>query len=146
MVRQRRGELEEFAGGETADEFLVGIEEVEGGEAGALDPPYVAKDAVLQFILEAVNGVEMQVDGVAVGVGMEDASDLGADFGEDAELFFQFAAQGLRRRFSGLDLAAGEFPLERERLVLSALTAEDFVFAQNECRHHLLGQIATPAS
>ncbi len=76
-----------------------------------------------------MNGEEVQVDRVAVQVGVQDAGDFRANLGADAEFFFEFAAQGLGRGLSGLDLAAGEFPLERESLVLGTLAAEDFVAA-----------------
>ena len=58
---------------------------------------------------------------------MQNASDFRPDLGADAELFFQFPAQRFGRGLSGLDFAAGKFPLERERLVFGALAAENFV-------------------
>ena len=70
---------------------------------------------------------------------MQDAGDFRADFCADAELFFEFALQGFGRGLSGLDFASGEFPFERESLVLGALAAEDFVSANDQRCHDLLG-------
>ena len=49
-----------------------------------------------------------------------------ADDGGDAELFVELAGEGLFRGLAGLDLAAGELPLEAHGLVGPALADEDF--------------------
>ena len=74
-------------GGELADEFFVGVEEVERGQVAAVDPAHVAEDAVLQFLLVAIHNVKMQVDGVAIEVGVQDLRDFAANVGGDAEFF-----------------------------------------------------------
>jgi hypothetical protein len=45
-------------------------------------------------------------------------------FDLDAELFAEFASEGGGRRFAGFDLAAGEFPFQREVFVRRALRDE----------------------
>src|SRR5215470_4583178 len=71
---------------------------------------------------------------------MQNLGDFPPNFGDDTYLFLQLAPKRLRRSFAGLDLPAGKLPLEWKRLVLGALTAQDFVAAQNERCHNLLGQ------
>jgi len=132
--------LKEFAGGELANEFFVGVEEVEGGKFRAFDPSDFAKNAVLQLVLVALDQVEVQVDGVTVLVGVQNAGDFAANFRLDRQLFVEFATQCLRRGFTGFDFAAGKFPFEREGLVLGALATQDLIAAKDHSGHHLLGQ------
>ena len=48
--------------------------------------------------------------------------------GGAAELFFELARQRRDRRLAGLDLAAGEFPEQRHRLIGASLGQEDASF------------------
>ena len=54
--------LKQFAGGEAPDKLLVGVEEVKGGQVGALDPADLAKNSILELVVEMLDGEEMQVD------------------------------------------------------------------------------------
>jgi hypothetical protein len=51
----------------------------------------------------------MQCD-LEMRVGVIDGDDRLADLDANAEFLFDLAAQTLRQRLAGLDLAAGEFP------------------------------------
>jgi hypothetical protein len=72
-----------------------------------------------------VDGEELDLDGAAVAVGVPDGRDVGADDGCNAEFLAEFAGQSLFGAFAGLDLAAGELPLERHGLIGAALADED---------------------
>jgi len=50
----------------------------------------------------------------------------------NTKLFIQFAGKRLFRALAGLDLAAGELPLQRHGLIRTALTDEDFAAAHDE--------------
>jgi hypothetical protein len=54
--------LEEIAGGELADQFFVGVEEVERWQVTAFYPADLAKNPVLQFVLVVIDNKEVQVD------------------------------------------------------------------------------------
>ncbi len=117
--------LEQLAFGEVADKAEVGGEEVEGGQGGERSPVHGVEDAVGELAGELSYGEELQVDGAAVAVAVADLGDARADGGGDAELFFEFAGEGLFGGFAGLDLAAGKLPLEAHGLVGAALADED---------------------
>ncbi len=129
--------LEQFSGGEVADEFLVGGEEVEFWEGVDLGPAEIVEDAVGEFSVEAVDGEELEVDSAAVAIIVADVGDEGADVGLDAEFLVEFAAEGLFRRLAGFDFAAGKLPLEAHGLIGAALADEHFVCAQNQGGHHI---------
>ena len=64
--------------------------------------------------------------------------DFGTDLRADAKLFLEFALQGLRRVFAGLDFSAGKLPLQRQRLIFRPLAAEDFFASEHQRGDHLL--------
>ena len=97
--------------------------------------------AETQLVVVAFDDIEVQVDGVAVLVGMQDLCDLAADLRSDAQFFLQLAAKGFRRRLTRLDLAAGKLPLKRKRLVFRPLTAQNFITTQDKRGRNLLGQM-----
>ena len=68
----------------------------------------------------------MQVDGAAVSVFVTDAGYATADGGGDAQLFVEFADEGLLGGLAGLDLSAGELPFEAHGLIGAALADQDF--------------------
>ena len=58
---------------------------------------------------------------------MNDAGDLGAYLGHDAQFFLQFPAHGSARLLAFFDLASGKFPFERHGLVPRPLAGKDEV-------------------
>ena len=135
---RRLGQLDDFAGGEIAHEFFIGVEEVKFGQLAAVDPTHVAEDAVVQVSLKFVDDIETEFDCAAVFVVVADARDFVANRGIDAEFLDQFAAKGIARLFARFDFAAGEFPFQRHRLVLGALADEDLISAFQDGGHYLL--------
>jgi hypothetical protein len=133
--------LEEFAFGQVLNEGEVGGEEVVVREAGDGAPEHLVEDVVDHLLIEVGDGEELDFDGAAVAVGVTDGGDEWANGGSDAELFAEFALQGLLGGLTGLDFAAGELPLEAHGLLGTALADEDltvWAFAtQNEGGDHL---------
>ena len=69
---------------------------------------------------------------------MLDTGNLVADGGRNAELFFQFTAQGVARLLALFNFSAGKFPLQRHRLVPRALAHQQLSLLHNEpCDHAL---------
>lgn len=100
----------------------VGRREVEGGEFGGREP--AERDMLVRMRRGAADpeaaeeGQHPDHDGgVVVFVGGKRADELNVA----AELFTDFADEGRRGFFVGLDLAAGELPLEAEVFVRRAL-------------------------
>ena len=144
MVRYGWGKLEQLSCSKLAHELFVGVQEIQSWKVTAFYPSNFAKNPVLQFILVAIDNVEVQVDRVAILVGVQNSRNLAPDFCADPQFFVKFAAQCLGRSFAGLDFSTGKLPLESEGLVLRPLTAQDFVSAHDQCSHHLLGQDGIP--
>jgi hypothetical protein len=67
-----------------------------------------------------------------VAIVVANVRDFGPDGGLDAELFIEFAGEGLLGTFAGLDLASGELPLKGHGLIGAALTDENFAAADDE--------------
>jgi len=63
---------------------------------------------------------------------MDDAGDLRADLRYDPQFFFQFPTHRIARLLPFFDLASGEFPLERHRLVPRPLAGEDEAIFQDQ--------------
>ena len=85
-----------------------------------------------------------QLDRAAARVGVPDAEDLVADFRVHAEFFFQLAPERVTRLLAGLDLAAGELPLQGKRLVAGALANQDLSALQDERGRDALEGTAAP--
>lgn len=123
---------EQFAGGKVFDEAAVGSKEVVRGEFFELDPLELVKDFVFEFAFERGNSIELQVDSAAMAVVVADVGDVGTDGGADAELFVEFAGEGLLGALAVFDLAAGKLPLKGHRLVWAALADEDEAVAHEQ--------------
>jgi hypothetical protein len=128
--------LEQFAGGEVADESAVCGEEFVVGEFFEPYPLQLVEDFVLQLAIEGRDREELQVDGSAVAVVVADSSDALSDPGVDAQFFLEFANEGLFRAFALLDLSAGKLPLQGHRLVGAALADQDQSVANQQTCHN----------
>ena len=124
--------LEQFAGGEVADEAAVCGEEFVGGEVLKADPANLLVDLVVDRAGELVDSKELQVDGAAVAVVVADAGDGLANGGLDAEFFRKFAGEGLLRTFTGFDFSAGKLPQQGHGLIGAPLPDEDLSLAHDE--------------
>ena len=124
--------LKEFTFRQVADEAAVGGEKVVSGKIFAGYPAEIVEDVIDQLALEGVDGKELEIDGAAIAVGVVNAGDECANFRPDAQLFIEFAREGLFGSFAGLDFAAGEFPFEGHCLLGATLTDENGVSAQDE--------------
>ena len=127
--------LEKFAGGEVADKAAVGGEELVLGKFLKLDPFELVEDFVLEFAFERRHGEELQVNGASVAVVVPDVGNPGPDLCADAQFFLEFASEGLFRAFALLDFAAGKLPLQRHRLVGTALADQDKAVAHQQPRN-----------
>jgi hypothetical protein len=133
--------LEQFSGGEVADEAAVGGEEVVVGKFFELDPLKLLENLVFEFAFEGSHGIELQVDCAAMAIVVADVGDVRADGGADAELFIEFASEGLFGAFTGFNFAPGEFPLQGHRLVGTALTDQDETITnQQRCDNEAEGR------
>jgi hypothetical protein len=54
----------------------------------------------------------------------------------NADFFVQLACQSLLRGFSGLNLSAGKLPLQRHRLIWTALADQDLAATHNQRSHN----------
>ncbi len=86
----------------------VGFGELVVHELGGGDPAEVGDFDLLGLAGEDAGFVEVEAD-VAVGVGVDDVVDLGADLGLDGEFLAEFAREGGAQFLAGIDFAAGEF-------------------------------------
>src|SRR5664280_3714410 len=64
----------------------------------------------------------------------------------NAQLLLELAFQRLGRLFTGLDLSAGKFPFEWQRLILRSLATQDFRAAHEQGGNYLLDQGACLAA
>src|SRR5690606_34717015 len=85
---------------------------------------------------ELRHAIEDEQDGRAPRVAVLVTGDLVSDLSGDAEFLGQLALEGLTRRFPGLDLAAGELPLERVRVAGLALANQDETVALYNTGNH----------
>ena len=131
----RRG-LQQLARRQVADQPVVGGQELIIGKVFEADPAHLLIDAGLDLAGELMHGKELQIDGAAMAVVVADVRDARANGGADAEFLVQFADECLLGAFAGLDLAAGKLPLQRHRLIRTALTDQDFAAAHDECGRH----------
>jgi len=108
------------------DQGAVGGEKIVGGEFAGEDPGDLFEDARGDVGLGVLGGEEMDLEFLGrVGVLMANAGDFDGFDESDAELFAQFAREGLLEGFSGADFASGEFPFERRCVAAAALADED---------------------
>src|ERR1017187_9786966 len=126
LARRVRQRLEQLAFGEGADEAEVGGKEVVSGQGSQRRPADFVEDAVADLAGEVPYGEELEVDGTSIAIAVADLHDAGADDGCNAKLLVEFAYQGLLGGLAGLDPAAGERPLQANRLIWPALTDQDF--------------------
>ena len=125
-------ELEQFAGGEVADESAVGGEKFVLGKIFETDPLELVEDFVLQLSIERGHGEELQVDGAAVAIVVADVGNTGSDFCEDAQFFLEFAGESLFRTFALFYFPAGKLPLQRHWLVGATLADQDHSIANQQ--------------
>ena len=125
-------ELEEFAGGEIADEVTVGGDEVELGEIAQRAPAHILEDEVFDLASVFPHEKELQIDGASIAVVMADVGDQRADGSVDAKFFLKFATQGLFGGFACFHLPTGKLPLGAERLVGTPLTDQQLIATQDE--------------
>ncbi len=108
------------------DDRPIGLGEVEGGKLGGQDP---TEGAVFVGVGSGAGGREPADKGkqfdVHVAVVVDEAREGANDEGVAAEFLAEFAEQSGFRRLAGLELAAGEFPFEREVFVRGALGDEN---------------------
>jgi len=123
---------EQFSFGEIADEATVSGKEVVCGQVFERHPAEVIEDTVFNFALKGIHGKKLQVDGASIAVGVTDADDGSADAGPYAKFLVKLTHKGLLRSFAGFDFSAWELPLERHRLIGTALADENGVVAQDE--------------
>ena len=111
-------------GGERGDDGDVGGGHGVAGQLGQRNPGQglafvAARDA---FPCGDHAHVKAQTLG---GIGLGHGDDVGAGLDMDAQLFLQFADQGLFGSFAGFDLAAGEFPQAGEVAADGAARQQD---------------------
>lgn len=137
--------LQQFAGGEVANQSSIRGEEIVAGEVFEAYPADLLVDLVIDFAGELVDGKELQVDGTAMTVVVTDASNRTANGGLYAELFVQFAGQCLLRAFAGLDFSTRKLPQRRHRLIGAALTDQNLSATYNQgSRHKAEGRAIWP--
>src|SRR5689334_2645680 len=82
------------------------------------------EDVVFEFAFERGHGEELEVDGTAVAVVVAGVGYARTDGGANPQFFLKFAREGLLGGFAGLDLSAGNLPLQRHWLIGAALADE----------------------
>ena len=114
------------AGGQIRDEFAIGHEEVVGGEFAREDPDDLFEDAGGDVGLGVLGGEEMDLEFLGrVGVLMANAGDFDGFDESDAELFAQFAGEGLLEGFAGAGFSAGKLPFEGRGVPAAALADQE---------------------
>jgi nitrogen fixation NifU-like protein len=132
IPEEGREELEQeadLAARDAADKVEVAVEKVVGGEGVGVFPEDLLEGDGLGFAGVGLDSVKEEDERWAAGGVVLVAGDFGTDLGFDAELFGEFAPEGLFGRFAGFDLAAGELPLEAMAVAGHALPDEDFAVA-----------------
>ena len=74
----------------------------------------------------------MQIDGAAVTIVVANVGNARPNFCVNPQLFLEFASKGLFRTFALFDLAAGKLPLQRHRLIGTALADQDKALANQQ--------------
>src|SRR5215469_10509392 len=105
-------------------------------------PTNVAENSILDFARIALHQIEVQLDSVAILVPMTNGRHLRPNRGANPKFLFQLPTERVFRPFLRLNLAAGEFPLQRHRLMPRPLADENLVSVDNEGRHNLLHEIS----
>jgi hypothetical protein len=130
-VNESSGFGEELVGfdaacGEICDEFAIGQEEIVIGEFAREDPGDLFERARGDIGFGELGGEKMDFEFFGSGgVVVADAGDFDG-FGEgDAELFAEFAGEGLLEGLAGADFAAGEFPFKGRGVAAAALADEE---------------------
>src|SRR5208283_1449560 len=136
--------LDNLAGSQILDQCAVGLEEIEVQQFFPAYPADFAKNTVFDFALVLVYFKKAQFDRAAARVFMMNAGDFITDGGFDSEFFFEFAAQGIARLFAFLDLAAGEFPLERHHLMARALACQNPAIVHDQSSNYSLSGHSEP--
>ena len=91
-----------------------------------MHPLDLLEDAVLDFAGKLVHREKLQVDGAAMTIIMPNVRDARRRSGVNAQFLVEFAGQRLLRALARLDLAPGKLPLQRHRLVGTALANQNF--------------------
>src|SRR3981081_3955332 len=95
----------------------VGFEEIEPQQFLPRHPPDFAKNPIFNLALIVAHFEESQFHRPATRIFMEDAGDLRTDPRPDPQRLLEVPAHRIARLFAFFDLASGEFPWERHRLV-----------------------------
>jgi hypothetical protein len=120
--------------------LAVGIEKIQAWQLLPRYPADLPKNAILQLSVVALYQEKLEVDGVPVVIEVLQVCDLASDLRHNTQLFVKFALQRFRRAFTRFDLSPRELPLERQRLILRPLTAENFFAADDQGGDNLLHQ------
>jgi hypothetical protein len=108
---------------ETADQGDVGGQDFEAVQLGGGDEAQL-RDLDGARLADERGRIDEHIE-IELGVGVEDDFLDPADARAAAELLLDFAGQRVDGRFAGLDLAAGEFPQQRHRLIGAPLRQKD---------------------
>ena len=95
------------------------------------------EDQVLGLGGKIVHAEKNQLDRTLAGVGVLVPGDFFPGGAAECEFLFEFARQGLLRRFAGLDFAARKLPFQRVRLTGHTLSDENAPIAFDNGGHHL---------
>jgi hypothetical protein len=130
-VNELSGVGEEFggldaAGGELGDEGPVGGEEIIIGEFAGEDPGDLFEDVRgdVRFGILGGEKVDFEFFG-SVGVVVADAGDFDRFGDGDAELFAEFAGEGLFEGFARAGFSARKFPFEGRGIAAATLADEE---------------------
>jgi len=114
------------AGGQVRDEFAIGQEEVVGGKFAREDPGDLLEGTGEDVGLGVLGGEEMDLEFLGrVGVLVADTGDFDGFDESDAELFAQFAGEGLLEGFAGAGFSAGKLPFEGRGVPAAALADQE---------------------
>src|SRR4029453_6195783 len=130
--------LDDLSVCQIAHEWQIGFEKVEGGKLKPLCPSHFTEDAVFNFALISQNREKSEFHGAATFVFVSKASDFVANGRDNPKLFLNLTTQRIPPLFTFFDLAAGELPLQRHRLMARALANKKHVVFDNEGRDDVL--------
>ena len=139
------GVLEQLALRQVFDQPAVGDQEVVIWQLFQFDPAHIFEDAILDFAAKLIDCKELQIDCAAMPVVVANMRYARPDRCLDAQFFIELASQRRLRTFAGLNLASGELPLKRHRLIGPALADQDLVPAQHQCSRHQAQSIVARA-
>jgi len=110
------------AGGEVGDELGVGGEEIVLAQFFGEDPEELFERARGEFGFANLGGVKEDFELLGSScVFVDYASDGRALYQGCGKFFFQLASEGLLGAFARFDFSAGEFPLKRGCVIVTAL-------------------------